>query len=135
MFIFGVLLSYFIIFPMTFQFLGTYQVADDVTNMISLDSYMSTLIMMCLCMGVVCELPVLAWIGAGMGLLTADFMTSYRKHAVVVILTVAAIITPHSDVFTLLLVSVPICLLYEFSILIVRHTTKKSPSPRLSPAG
>lgn len=122
MFITGILLSYFIIFPMTFRFLGTYQVASDVTNMISLDSYMSTLIMMCLWMGTLCELPVLSWLGARMGLLSDSFMSAYRRHAIVIILILAAVITPTTDIFTLLLVSVPICLLYEISILIVRKS-------------
>ncbi len=128
MFLLGVIISYLVIFPMTFRFLGTYQVADDVVNMISLESYMSTLIMMCICMGIVFELPVLAWLCAKIGVLTSTFMTTYRKHAIVVILILAAIITPTSDVFTLMLVSVPIWLLYEASVLIVRRVEKPSPS-------
>lgn len=120
MFLVGICLSYFVIFPMTFQFLGSYQVSAEVVNMISLDSYMGTLIMMCLCMGVICELPVMAWLAGRMGLLKSAWMTRYRRHAVVTILIVAAVITPTSDVFTLLLVSVPIWLLYELSVLIVK---------------
>ena len=120
MFLIGICMSYFIIFPMTFQFLGAYQVSDEVVNMISLESYMSTLIMMCLCMGIVCELPVMAWLAGRMGLVKSSYMTRYRRHAVVVILIVAAVITPTSDVFTLMIVSLPIWLLYEFSVLIVR---------------
>jgi len=120
MFMVGVAMSYFIIFPVTFQFLGTYQVSAEVTNMIDLESYMSTLIMMCLCLGIVCELPVLAWLLSKAGVLSAGFMRTYRRHAIVVILTVAAIITPTSDVFTLLLVAAPIWLLYEASILLIR---------------
>lgn len=81
MFVIGILLSYFVIFPITFRFLGTYQVADDVVNMISLESYMATLIMMCLCMGVVCELPVLSWLLAKMGIISSSFMAAYRRHA------------------------------------------------------
>ncbi|MCM1109274.1 MAG: twin-arginine translocase subunit TatC [Clostridium sp.] len=120
MFGIGILVNYFLIFPLTFRFLGTYQVADDVDNMISLQSYMSTLVMMSLTMGIVFELPVLSWLLGRMGLISAGFMRRYRKHAIVVILTVAAIITPTSDVFTLLLVSIPMCLLYELSIRIVK---------------
>ncbi len=130
MFLLGILLSYYIIFPMTFQFLGTYQVADNVTNMISLESYMSTLIMISLCMGVVCELPVLAWLCAKMGVLSSSLMSHYRKHAVVAILIIAAIITPTSDIFTLMLVSVPIWILYESSVLIVRRVEKKQQSSK-----
>lgn len=124
MFLAGISLGYYVIFPMTFQFLGNYQVADEVTNMISIESYMSTLVMMCLCMGIVCELPVLAWLCAKMGILSSSFMTGYRRHAIVLILIVAAIITPTSDIFTLMLVSVPIWLLYESSVLIVRKVER-----------
>ncbi|MDE6343057.1 MAG: twin-arginine translocase subunit TatC [Muribaculaceae bacterium] len=119
MFMLGVAVSYFVVFPVTFQFLGTYQVDADVTNMIDLDSYMSTMAMMCLCMGIVFELPVLAWLFARLGLLSSSFLKTYRRHAIVVILIVAAIITPTSDAFTLMLVAVPIWLLYEVSVLIV----------------
>lgn len=121
MFLVGLTMAYLIIFPLTFQFLGTYQVSAEVVNMISLDSYMSTLILMCLFMGIVCELPVVAWLLGKMGVLESDKMVRYRRHAIVVILVVAAIITPTSDIFTLLVVSVPIWLLYELSVLVVRR--------------
>lgn len=124
MFIVGVLLSYFLIFPLTFRFLGTYQVSGDVANMISLESYISTLMGMNLMMGLVFELPIICWLFAKLGFLTADFMKNYRKHAVVLILIIAAIITPTSDVFTLSLVSFPMWLLYEISILIVNRCNK-----------
>lgn len=119
MFIVGVLLSYFLIFPLTFRFLGTYQVSGDVANMISLESYISTLMGMNLMMGLVFELPIICWLFTKLGFLTADFMKNYRKHAVVLILIIAAIITPTSDVFTLSLVSFPMWLLYEISIKVV----------------
>lgn len=120
MFITGAALSYLVIFPMTFQFLGTYQVSEDVVNMISLESYMSTMVMLSLCMGIVCEMPVLAWMLAKAGLLTPSMLVTYRRHAIVAILIAAAIITPTSDVFTLMLVSVPMCLLYEASITVAK---------------
>ena len=125
MFMLGVALSYFLIFPLTFRFLGTYQVSDDVENMISLQSYMDTLMMMNLMMGIVFEIPILCWLLAKFNLISATFMRRYRRHAIVSILAIAAIITPTSDVFTLLLVSFPMCLLYEASILIVKRTNKK----------
>ena len=124
MFIIGILVSYYIIFPLTFRFLGTYQVSGDVTNMITLESYMSTLIIMSLSMGVIFEMPVLAWIFAKLGVINAEFMRKYRKHAIVIILIIAAIITPTSDIFTLLVVSMPMCLLYEASIMIAANTKK-----------
>ena len=93
--------------------------------MISLQSYMDTLMMMNLMMGIVFEIPILCWLLAQFGLISVEFMRRYRRHAVVIILVVAAIITPTSDVFTLLLVSLPMWLLYEISILIVKHTKRE----------
>lgn len=122
MFGLGVLISYFLIFPLTFRFLGTYQVSGDVDNLISLESYISTLVMMCLAMGIVFEIPILSWLFAKLGFLSADFMRKYRKHAIVIILIVAAIITPTSDVFTLSLVALPMWVLYEVSIWIVKNS-------------
>lgn len=121
LFMLGVLVSYFLVFPLTFHFLGTYQVSAEVENMITLHSYISTLLMMCLSMGIVFEIPVLSWLFAKLGFLTSGFMRTYRKHAVVVILIVAAVITPTSDVVTLLFVSQPMWALYEVSIWIVRR--------------
>ena len=125
MFMLGVAVSYFLIFPFTFRFLGTYQVSGEVTNMIALPSYISTMMVMCLTMGIVFEMPVMAWLFGRMGLLSAGFMRRYRRHAVVIILIVAAVITPTSDVFSLLLVSCPIYLLYETSIAVVRIANKQ----------
>lgn len=122
MFLSGVLLSYFLIFPLTFRFLGTYQVSGEVENMIALQSYISTLMTMSLAMGLVFEIPILSWLFAKLGFLSADFMRKYRRHAIVVILVVAAIITPTSDVFTLSLVALPMWVLYEMSIWIVGKT-------------
>ena len=120
MFMLGTVLNYFLIFPLTVKFLGTYQVSPDVANMLTLQSYMDTLIMMCLVMGIVFELPVVSWILGRMGLVNRQMMRSMRRHAVVVILVVAAIITPTTDAFTLFIVALPIWLLYEVSILIVK---------------
>ncbi|MDE6552300.1 MAG: twin-arginine translocase subunit TatC [Muribaculaceae bacterium] len=120
MFLVGVALSYFIIFPLTFRFLGTYQVSAEVTNLITIESYMSVLIMLCLFMGIMCELPVLSYIATKAGIIDSGFLKKYRRHAILVILVVCAIITPTSDAFTLLIVSLPIWLLYEASILISR---------------
>lgn len=119
MFLLGVALNYFLVFPLTYRFLGTYQVSGDVRNLISLESYMSTLLLLSLMMGLMFELPVLSWLLAKFGLLKTDFMRKYRRHAIVVILVVSAVITPTADVFTLTVVSLPIYLLYELSIRIV----------------
>ncbi|MBC8620869.1 twin-arginine translocase subunit TatC [Parabacteroides faecis] len=122
MFSLGVLVSYFLIFPLTFRFLGTYQVSGEVDNLIALDSYISTLVMMCLAMGIVFDIPILSWLFTKLGFLSADFMRHYRKHAVVIVLVIAAVITPASDVFTLSLVALPMWVLYEISILIVKQS-------------
>ena len=122
MFMMGTLLNYLLIFPLTVKFLGTYQVSPDVANMLTIQSYIDTLLMMNFVMGVVFELPVVCWLLGKMGLVTAQIMSQWRRHAVVVILIVAAIITPTTDAFTLFLVALPIWLLYEMSIWIVRIT-------------
>ncbi len=127
MFMVGVALNYFIIFPLTFRFLATYQVSDEVVNMISLTSYISMFLMMSLVMGAVFELPVLSWLLAKMGLLKAAPMRKYRRHAVVAILIAAAVITPTGDAFTLSIVALPIYLLYEMSIVVVRNTHAEKP--------
>lgn len=122
MFMMGTLLNYLLIFPLTVKFLGTYQVSPDVANMLTIQSYIDTLLMMNFVMGIVFELPVVCWLLGKMGLVTAQIMSQWRRHAVVVILIVAAIITPTTDAFTLFLVALPIWLLYEMSIWIVRIT-------------
>jgi len=122
MFMVGTLLNYLLIFPLTVKFLGTYQVSPEVTNMLTLQSYMDTLLMMNFVMGIVFELPVVSWILGKMGVINAQMMSSMRRHAVVAILIVAAMITPTTDAFTLFVVALPIWLLYEMSIWIVRIT-------------
>jgi sec-independent protein translocase protein TatC len=120
MFMLGTLLNYLLIFPLTVKFLGTYQVSEDVANMLTLQSYMDTLLMMSLVMGIIFELPVVSWLLGKMGLLKASMMRMWRKHAIVAILVIAAIITPTTDAFTLFIVALPIWLLYELSIFIVK---------------
>lgn len=128
MFLLGTLVNYFVVFPLTVRFLGTYQVSPDVENMLTLQSYIDTLLGMSLVMGVAFELPVVCALMGRMGLLSDRLMVTYRRHAVVAILIVAAVITPTTDVFTLFVVALPIYLLYEASIWIVsmsRHEKKE----------
>jgi sec-independent protein translocase protein TatC len=122
MFLLGVAVNYLIVFPLTVRFLGTYQVSDEVRNMLTLQSYMDTMLLMSLVFGVIFEIPVISWLLARFGLLKADWMVQYRRHAIVVILVLAAIVTPTADAFTLLIVSLPIWLLYEVSVIVVRRT-------------
>ena len=124
MFLVGTLINYFVIFPLTVRFLGTYQVSPDVANMLTLQSYIDTLLSMSMVMGIVFELPVVCGLLGRLGLITHPMMSTYRRHAVVAILVVAAIITPTTDVFTLFVVALPIYLLYELSIQIVRITKR-----------
>ena len=122
MFIIGAAVNYLLVFPLTVRFLGTYQVSPDVTNMLTIQSYADTLISMSLVLGVVFELPVVSWLLALMGILKWRQMAHFRRHAIIVILIVAAIITPTTDAFTLFVVALPIWLIYELSILLVRIT-------------
>jgi len=124
MFILGTLIDYFLIFPLTLRFLGTYQVSSDVANMLTLQSYIDTLIGMSFMIGVVFELPVICAILGKMGLINNTMMTQYRRHAIIAILIVSAIITPTTDAFTLFVVALPIWLLYEISILLVKITNR-----------
>ncbi|MBQ9641881.1 MAG: twin-arginine translocase subunit TatC [Bacteroidaceae bacterium] len=121
MFMLGTAFSYFVVFPITFTFLGNYQVSADVANMISLQSYVDTLMVLCLMMGAVFEIPVITWLLGKMGIINGSLMRQYRRHAIVFIVVVAAIITPTSDAFTLMIVSVPMYLLYEVSIWLVKR--------------
>ena len=92
-----------------------------VVNQISLSSYIGTLMMMSVIMGVLFEMPVVAWILGKVGILHADGMRKYRRHAIVALLILAAVITPTGDAVTLMLVAVPLYGLYELSILLIRN--------------
>lgn len=121
LFLCGVVLNYLVIFPFTFRFLATYQVQPEVVNQIALNSYVSTLLILSLLMGILFEMPMVAWALGKAGLLEAAWLRQYRRHAVVALMILAAVITPTGDAFTLLLVTVPLYLLYELSIVVVRH--------------
>ena len=122
MFLVGVVVNYLLIFPLTVRFLGTYKVSEEVVTMLTITSYIDTLLMMSLVFGIIFEIPVISWLLAKVGMLKASWMTKYRRHAIVTILIIAAIITPTADIMTLMIVSLPIWLLYEISILLVRYT-------------
>lgn len=125
MFFVGCLLGYSIVFPITFRFLATYQLSELITNQISLDSYMDNFLMLIFIMGVVFELPLLSWLLSKLGLLNRSFFSKYRRYAVVVLLVVAAIITPSGDPFTLAVVFLPLYLLYELSAFFVKPALKE----------
>ena len=125
LFIIGVLMSYFILFPISFRFLGTYSVSNIVESNITLNSYISTFTTLTLIMGLVFQLPVIAFFLGKIGAVKSDFLKRYRKHALVVIMVVAAIITP-PDLMTLVLVTIPLYLLYEVSIGVLRRMEKRN---------
>lgn len=120
LFILGVLMSYFVLFPISFRFLGTYSVSTQVVSNITLDSYISTFVSLTLVMGLVFQLPVIAFFLGKLGVINAEMLSKYRKHAFIVIMLAAAVITP-PDVMTLILVTIPLYLLFELSIQVVRR--------------
>lgn len=116
----GVALNYWVIFPFSFRFLSTYEVSPVVVNQISLSSYISLLLVLSIMMGLLFEVPVLTWLLSRLGILRREHLKRYRGHVFVAILIIAAVITPTGDPFTLMLVTLPVYLLYELSILIVQ---------------
>lgn len=124
LFILGVLMSYYVLFPISFRFLGTYSVSARVVSNITLDSYVSTFVSLTLVMGLVFQLPVIAFFLAKMEFISSDILSKYRKHSFIVIMLVAAIITP-PDLMTLILVTIPLYLLYEVSIRVVKWVEPK----------
>lgn len=120
LFMIGLATTYFILFPISFHFLATYQVDDSVISTITLDSYISTFITLSFLMGVVFQLPVLCFILGKMGIIDAEMLKKYRPYAFIIILIIAAIITP-PDIFTLILVGLPVYGIYEISILVLKR--------------
>lgn len=123
LFLVGVLMCYFIIFPISFRFLGTYNVAEKVSSLISLNSYISTFTSLTLVMGVVFQLPVIIYILAKMGIVDFQILSKYRKYALFIIVAISAIITP-PDIMTCILVMLPLYTLYECSIWVARKVNR-----------
>jgi sec-independent protein translocase protein TatC len=120
----GILFSYFLIVPLTVNFLGTYHVSESVVNQISLSSYISTVVSVTFAVGVVFELPILVYFLTKIGVITPDFLKKNRRYMYVILLILAAIITP-PDMFSQILVVFPLIGLYEFSITVSRRVYKK----------
>jgi len=112
-------MSYFVLFPISFRFLGTYSVSAKVVSNITLDSYISTFVSLTLVMGVVFQLPVVAFFLSKLGLVTSSLLAKYRKHSFIIIILVAAVITP-PDLMTLIIITIPLYLLYEMSIRLIK---------------
>lgn len=118
LFILGILFGYFVISPLSINFLANYQLDPTILNQFDITSYISTLIMMVLASGLMFQLPMIVFVLTKMGLVTPQFMRTYRRHSVVVILVVAAFITPSPDIFSQILVALPLYMLYEASIFV-----------------
>jgi sec-independent protein translocase protein TatC len=129
LFFVGVLFGYFMLAPLSIHFLSTYEIDPQVVNQINVRSYIGTLTSICLATGLVFELPIVAFFLTKIGIITPAFMRKYRKHAIVVIFIIAAIITP-PDVFSQTLVAIPLLVLYEVSILISARVMKQKEKDR-----
>ncbi len=121
----GLLFGYYIIAPLTVNFLSNYTASEQITNMIDVNSYLSTVVNVSLACGAVFQLPLLVYFLARMGILTSGFMRQYRRHAIMVLAVFSAIITP-PDVLSMILVSIPLYLLYEYSIHIAARVERKT---------
>jgi sec-independent protein translocase protein TatC len=124
LFMMGVLFGYFLIVPLSVHFLGTYNVSGEVTNQINLRSYIGSVTSISLATGVVFLIPIFSYFLSKVGILTPQFMKTYRKHAYVVMLLLSAVITP-PDVFSQIMVCFPLIFLYEISIFISKRVVKK----------
>lgn len=124
LFLLGVLFGYYLIVPLSTHFFGSYRVSAEVPNLINLNSYISSVTTVMLGSGIVFELPIIIYFLSKVGLISSGFLINYRKHAFVILLLLAAIITP-PDIFSMLLVSGPLLLLYELGILLSKRIEKK----------
>jgi len=124
LFLMGVAFGYFIITPLSINFLGSYSVSDIVTNQINITSYIGSVTSVALSAGITFELPIVVFFLARIGIITPEFMRKYRRHSIVIVLMLAAVITP-PDVFSLILVTIPLILLYEVSIFIAARVIRK----------
>ena len=125
LFIAGVLFSYFIVSPLMINFLGGYEVSTSVSNQIALTSYVSSITLMTLLMGLLFELPVLILFLTKIGIITPSFLRKYRKHTMIAILIIAGVITPSPDVFSQMVVAVPLYGLFELSLAISYRIYRK----------
>lgn len=124
LFFLGILFGYYVITPLSINFLGSYSVAEEVRNNFDLSSYTGLLKASCLSAGFIFELPVIIYFLTKMGLVTPEFLRTYRKYALVLVLILAAVITP-PDIISQVIVAIPMIILYEVSIKISKFIIKK----------
>ena len=120
MFYLGCLIAYLLVFPFTFRFLTEYELSASIYNQIDLSSYIGNFMMLVMVMGIVFEMPLLAWLLSCLELINKEFLRKYKSYAVVGLMVLSAVITPSGDPFSMMLVFIPLYLLYELSILVVR---------------
>ncbi len=125
LFLTGVAFSYFLIVPLALNFFGSYHVSAQVANQIALGSYISMVVSVTFSIGVVFELPVIIFFLAKADLISIEFLKKNRKYMLVIVLIMSAIITP-PDVFSQIMVTVPLMILYEFSILVAKRANNKA---------
>ena len=125
LFFLGVSFGYYIVTPLSVRFFATYDVSDTITNMFDVDNYISSITWLTLLAGIVFQLPMVAYILSSLTVVTASFMRRTRRYATVLILMLAAVITPSPDAFTLLVVAAPLFLLYEFSIMVAAFVERR----------
>ena len=124
LFFLGVSFGYFIMSPLAVYFLSSYQISDVISNEFDITSYVSTIATLVLGSGILFQLPVVIYFLSQIGMVTPKFLRQYRKHAIVIILVIAAIITP-PDPLSQTLIGIPLLLLYEFSIFISGIVVKR----------
>ena len=124
LFVIGIAFGYFIIAPLCIQFFGEWTMDDDIHNIFTISSYMTIITTTTFFTGLLFQLPIVAYILAKVGVITPEFLRKYRKHAIVVVLIVSAIITP-PDLFSQIIVAIPVTILYEISILVTRRVERK----------
>jgi sec-independent protein translocase protein TatC len=130
LFVLGVLFGYYVIAPMSINFLSSYTVSSTIENLFSIDSYISSVATLTLATGVVFQLPILVFILSNLGILTAKFMRDKRRYAIVIILVIAAIVTPTPDMLTMTIVSIPLFVLYEVGIVVAIYVEKRKKARR-----
>lgn len=124
LFFIGILFGYFIVAPLTVQFFGSYKISNDIENIFTINSFMSTILSTVFYSGLLFLLPIIVYIFTKLGIVTPDFLRKYRKHAIVAVLILAAVITP-PDLISQIIVSIPIILLYEIGIIVSASVYKK----------
>lgn len=129
LFFLGILFGYYVVAPMCVQFFGSYQISKSIENIFTINSYMSTILSTIFYTGLMFLLPVLIYLFTELGIVTPAFLKKYRKHSIVGVLILSAVITP-PDVISQILVSIPILLLYEIGVLVSARVYKQKEAKR-----